>query len=191
MCGITQEDPPKKSFLSQDLYLALSLEGSLQAIQSQNVVQFLYRLDLKETSNLEKWEELVHLSLLVTPTSHLDQLMVSLKESVLKRQIKVKPPAPKTDTIGPGMQSKRERIVFLFRLACSNYEHQAFKIRTWQLKISWPTFKFMCLGPVASMVRYGRLMSVWRAEESSTLAFSAASRTRWRAIESFVRSMPC
>ncbi len=38
---------------------------------------------------------------------------------------------------------------------------------------------------------YGRLISVCVADESSILAFSAASFRRCRASLSFVRSMPC
>ena len=38
-----------------------------------------------------------------------------------------------------------------------------------------------CFGPVASAVMYGRLISVWPVPESSILAFSAASLSRWRA----------
>ena len=64
------------------------------------------------------------------------------------------------------------------------------KVGVCNIFVDFATFMFMCFGPVASMVRYGKLMSVWRAEDSSTLAFSAASRTRWRAMESFVKSMP-
>ncbi len=47
-----------------------------------------------------------------------------------------------------------------------------------------------CLGPLASAVMNGRLMSVVRVLDSSTFAFSAASRTRCVAILSFLRSMP-
>lgn len=52
-------------------------------------------------------------------------------------------------------------------------------------------FKFMCFGPDASMVRYGRLMSVWREDDSSHFAFSAASLSRCMAIGSLVISSPC
>ena len=48
-----------------------------------------------------------------------------------------------------------------------------------------------CLGPLASAVMNGRLISVWSVVDSSILAFSAASFSRWRAIRSFRRSMPC
>jgi hypothetical protein len=48
-----------------------------------------------------------------------------------------------------------------------------------------------CLGPLASAVMNGRLISVWRVLDSSILAFSAASLSRWRAIRSFWRSIPC
>ena len=47
-----------------------------------------------------------------------------------------------------------------------------------------------CLGPEASAVMNGRLMSVVSVLESSTFAFSAASRRRCIAILSFLRSMP-
>ncbi|MNT99750.1 hypothetical protein D3C72_2426840 [compost metagenome] len=47
-----------------------------------------------------------------------------------------------------------------------------------------------CFGPVASMVMYGRFTSVWVADDSSILAFSAASFRRCSAITSFFRSTP-
>ena len=47
-----------------------------------------------------------------------------------------------------------------------------------------------CFGPVASIEMNGRLISVEFCEESSHLAFSAASLRRCRAIVSFDRSMP-
>ena len=48
-----------------------------------------------------------------------------------------------------------------------------------------------CLAPLASAVMKGRLMSVLVADDSSHLAFSAASRRRCTASLSFDRSMPC
>src|SRR5829696_7021553 len=47
-----------------------------------------------------------------------------------------------------------------------------------------------CLGPFASAVINGRLMAVLVVEESSFLAFSAASTRRWVAILSLERSIP-
>ena len=47
-----------------------------------------------------------------------------------------------------------------------------------------------CLGPLASAVMKGRLISVWSVVDSSHLAFSAASLRRWRAMRSLRRSMP-
>src|SRR5579871_3136717 len=47
-----------------------------------------------------------------------------------------------------------------------------------------------CFGPLASAVMKGRLISVCMDEESSFLAFSAASFRRWSAILSERRSMP-
>ena len=47
-----------------------------------------------------------------------------------------------------------------------------------------------CLGPEASAVMKGRLISVSIVVDSSILAFSAASLSRWRAILSRERSMP-
>ena len=47
-----------------------------------------------------------------------------------------------------------------------------------------------CLGPLASAVTKGRLISVSIVVESSCFAFSAASFRRWSAILSFDRSMP-
>ena len=51
-------------------------------------------------------------------------------------------------------------------------------------------FTARCLGPEASAVMYGRLTSVCCAEESSILAFSAASFRRCKASMSFFRSTP-
>ena len=47
-----------------------------------------------------------------------------------------------------------------------------------------------CLGPLASAVRYGRLISVCIVVESSILAFSEASLSRWSDWRSLCRSMP-
>ena len=47
-----------------------------------------------------------------------------------------------------------------------------------------------CLGPLASAVKNGRLMSVSIADESSILAFSAASFRRWSTILSLETSSP-
>ena len=47
-----------------------------------------------------------------------------------------------------------------------------------------------CFGPLASAVIYGRLTSVCCEEDSSILAFSAASFRRCRASGSLCRSMP-
>jgi hypothetical protein len=57
---------------------------------------------------------------------------------------------------------------------------------------SFPRVSFMlrCLGPDASAVMNGRLISVSVAEESSIFAFSAASLRRWMAILSCERSTP-
>ncbi|BAS81153.1 Os02g0774400 [Oryza sativa Japonica Group] len=48
---------------------------------------------------------------------------------------------------------------------------------------------FKCLAPEASAVMNGRLISVWAVDESSILAFSAASRNLCRASLSFARSI--
>ena len=48
-----------------------------------------------------------------------------------------------------------------------------------------------CLGPEASAVMNGRLMSAWAWNDRSFLAFSAASFSRCRAIWSLRRSIPC
>lgn len=53
------------------------------------------------------------------------------------------------------------------------------------------SFMLKCLGPVWSAVMKGRLMSVCVVLESSTLAFSPASRRRWSARGSLARSMAC
>ena len=60
------------------------------------------------------------------------------------------------------------------------------KLSNWERVI----LRLMCLGPEASAVMKGRLMSVWREEDSSILAFSAASRIRWMAMRSLARSRP-
>jgi len=52
------------------------------------------------------------------------------------------------------------------------------------------SFKVMCLGPLASAVRKGRLISVSLIEESSILAFSAASLSRCSTILSRLTSRP-
>lgn len=53
------------------------------------------------------------------------------------------------------------------------------------------TVRVRCFAPEASAVMKGRLMSVWADEDSSHLAFSAASLSRCTASLSPVRSMPC
>mmetsp|Transcript_2961 Transcript_2961/g.8290 ORF Transcript_2961/g.8290 Transcript_2961/m.8290 type:complete len:414 (-) Transcript_2961:748-1989(-) len=57
---------------------------------------------------------------------------------------------------------------------------------------SWTRVILMlrCLGPEASAVRKGRLTSVVGADDSSHLAFSAASRRRWITRRSLDTSMP-
>ena len=52
-------------------------------------------------------------------------------------------------------------------------------------------FKAKCFGPELSAVIKGRLISVCGMEDNSILAFSAASRKRWSAWRSWLRSMPC
>ena len=49
---------------------------------------------------------------------------------------------------------------------------------------------FRCFGPLASAVTNGRLIVVWVTDDSSTLAFSAASKSRCSACGSRRRSMP-
>jgi hypothetical protein len=49
---------------------------------------------------------------------------------------------------------------------------------------------FRCFGPDASAVMNGRLIVVWVTEDSSTLAFSAASNSRCSACGSRRRSIP-
>lgn len=50
--------------------------------------------------------------------------------------------------------------------------------------------RLQCFGPEESAVKYGKLISVYAAEDNSILAFSAASRTRYNAILSFEISKP-
>ena len=52
------------------------------------------------------------------------------------------------------------------------------------------SFMARCLGPDWSAVTNGRLISVSTTVDSSILAFSAASFSRWRAMRSLRRSMP-
>ena len=47
-----------------------------------------------------------------------------------------------------------------------------------------------CFGPEASAVKNGRLISVSCVDDSSILAFSAASLRRWSTILSLETSMP-
>ncbi len=61
-------------------------------------------------------------------------------------------------------------------VSCSNCERVSFSSR--------------CSGPSADALRYGRLIVVSVAADSSIFAFSAASRSRWVAILSWERSMP-
>ncbi|KVH93366.1 Glutamate dehydrogenase, NAD-specific [Cynara cardunculus var. scolymus] len=49
---------------------------------------------------------------------------------------------------------------------------------------------FKCLAPEASAVINGKLISVWVVDDSSILAFSAASLSLWRASLSFVKFIP-
>ncbi|MFS7995845.1 hypothetical protein Hanom_Chr12g01122841 [Helianthus anomalus] len=49
---------------------------------------------------------------------------------------------------------------------------------------------FKCLAPDASAVMNGKLISVCVVDDSSILAFSAASLSLWRASRSFVKSIP-
>ncbi len=51
-------------------------------------------------------------------------------------------------------------------------------------------FKLICFGPVLSAVIKGKLISVCSADESSILAFSAASFSLWSASLSDVKSIP-
>ena len=52
------------------------------------------------------------------------------------------------------------------------------------------SFVWRCFGPDWSAVMNGRLISVSMTVDSSILAFSAASFSRWSAIRSLLRSMP-
>ena len=52
------------------------------------------------------------------------------------------------------------------------------------------SFKLICFGPVLSAVINGKLISVCSAEDSSILAFSAASFNLWRASLSDFKSIP-
>lgn len=50
--------------------------------------------------------------------------------------------------------------------------------------------RLQCLGPPASAVKYGKLISVYVADDNSILAFSAASLTLYNAILSLEISTP-
>ena len=72
---------------------------------------------------------------------------------------------------------------------------QGTSVRSTRLETSWSNLArlsvlTMCCGPLASAVINGRLISVSNTLDSSTLARSAASRRRWRAMRSEARSMP-
>lgn len=96
--------------------------------------------------------------------------------------------------------TKKNNLIFLKLQLLTSASFKAF----WQgpivLLIKSPTrlsnfarvnLRFMCFGPEASIVKYGRLMSVCADEDNSILAFSAASFNRCIAITSLVMSIPC
>ena len=58
------------------------------------------------------------------------------------------------------------------------------------LNLALVKFKSICFGPVASAVMNGKLMFVCIEDDNSILAFSAASFNLWRAILSFLKSIP-
>ena len=64
--------------------------------------------------------------------------------------------------------------------------------RSWVNSLNLALVKFIsiCFGPVASAVMNGKLMFVWVEDDNSILAFSAASFNLWRAILSFLKSIP-
>ena len=76
-------------------------------------------------------------------------------------------------------------------MACSNGPRQASTrsaVSSWNL--ARVSLRSRCLGPVSVAVMNGRLMVVSCTDDSSILAFSAASLRRWRAILSVPRSTP-
>ena len=107
------------------------------------------------------------------------------RTNVCTAGIRVWPPTSTTSWIRPGRASASESAFMTgprdFSIksstSCSSLERESVIVR--------------CLGPLASAVMKGRLISVCIELDSSFLAFSAASFKRWRAIRSWRRSIPC
>ena len=82
-------------------------------------------------------------------------------------------------------------VTFASSMACFTGPTQ----RSTRSAVSWSNvdrirLTFRCFGPDASAVTNGRLTAVWVTADSSTLAFSAASKRRCSACGSLRRSMP-
>uniref|UniRef100_A0A915JK03 Uncharacterized protein n=1 Tax=Romanomermis culicivorax TaxID=13658 RepID=A0A915JK03_ROMCU len=107
------------------------------------------------------------------------------KSSRLTFGTRVIPPTNKTSPISDGLTSA-SCIAFLHgstvrRIKSPTNDSNLARVSLW----------FMCFGPLASIVMYGRNKITCKDDESSHFAFSAASLTRCIAMASFVRSTPC
>ena len=98
--------------------------------------------------------------------------------------MRVMPPTRMTSSMSPGfmpasaMALRTGSSVFATRSATRSSSLARVRLMT------------RCLGPDASALMKGRLISVLVVLDSSIFAFSAASLRRWRAIRSLERSMP-
>ncbi len=111
-------------------------------------------------------------------------LPVSLRTSSWTIGIRVAPPTRTTSSRSPALM-----------LASCNARLNGSTMRCTRPSVSCSNFERVrricrCFGPFMSAVMKGRLISVSMVDDSSTLAFSAASRTRCNAWRSCFRSMP-
>ncbi len=99
--------------------------------------------------------------------------------------MRVEPPTSTTSSISEGSRPASARHCLTGPIERSS------RSSTSCSSLARVSFSTRCLGPEASAVMKGRLISVSSVVDSSHLAFSAASFRRCRAILSFERSMPC
>ena len=99
--------------------------------------------------------------------------------------IRVMPPTRITSSISPAVTPAS------FSAARQGSNVRLIRSSTRLSSLARDSFMTRCLGPDASAVMNGRLISVSLLDDSSILAFSAASFRRWRASLSLRRSMPC
>ncbi len=121
---------------------------------------------------------------IATTSSGFTDLFGSLPKNSFTLGIRVDPPTKITSSIWLGLNFASESA-FLHgsskRLNTSEHSDSSF---------AREIFIFKCLGPDASAVIYGRLISVSCKVESSFFAFSAASFKRWSAMLSLRKSRP-